>query len=121
MRDHFHPPSTGKRLHGRSMHGYDHSTPRAALGLTAVFMAAITMSAMVVVPAKFDSIHTDPTMLAKAKTTIKAPSVVEGSQVCVDEPDAVHRHEDVPDDRTARAPQEFPGSRKFGSRSISSI
>ena len=51
MRDHFHPPGTGKRLLGRGMHGYDHSTPRAALGLTAVFMAAITTSAMVVLPA----------------------------------------------------------------------
>jgi hypothetical protein len=120
MRDHFNPPSTGKRLQGRSMHGYDHSTPRAALGLTAVFMAAITMSAMVVMPAKFDSVHTDPTMLATAKTTIKAPIAVEGSQACVDEPDAVHQ-EDVPDDRTARARQEFPGNRKFGSRSISSM
>lgn len=121
MRDHFHPPSTGKRLPGRSMHGYDHSTPRAALGLTAVFMAAITMSAMVVLPAKFDSIHADPTMLATAKTTIKAPIAVAGSQACVEEPDAENHRENVPDDRTARAPQEFPANRKFSSRSISSI
>lgn len=121
MRDHFHPPSTGKRLPGRSMQGYDRSTPRAALGLTAVFMAAITMSAMVVLPAKFDSIQGDPTMLATAKTTIKAPIAVEGSQACVEGPDAESRQENVPDNRTARAPQEFPGSRKFGARSISSI
>jgi len=121
MRDHFHPSSTGKGLPGRGMHGYDHSTPRAALGLTAVFMAAITMSAMVVVPAKFDAIHTDPTMLATAKTTIQAPIAAGGSQACIDEPDAVNRQEGVPEDRAARAPQEFPGNRKFSLRSISSI
>ena len=120
MRDHFHPSSTGKRLPGRSMHGYDHSTPRAALGLTAVFMAAITMSAMVVVPAEFDSVHADPTMLATAKT-IKSTVAAEGSQACSDEADAIIAPESVPDDRSARGPQGFPGKRKVSSRRISSI
>lgn len=121
MRDHFHPSSTGKRLPGRSMHGYDHSTPRAALGLTAVFMAAITMSAMVVVPAKFDSVHAGPTMLATAKTAIKSTVAAEGSQACSDEADAIIGPESVPDDRSARGPQRFPGNRKVSSRRISSI
>ena len=121
MRDHFHPPSTGKRLQGRGMHGYDHSTPRAALGLTAFFMAAITVSAMVVVPAEFDAIHSDPTMLATAKTTIPAPIAAEGSQACSDEADAIIGPGSVPDDRSARGPRGFPANRKFRSRSISSI
>jgi hypothetical protein len=121
MRDHFHPSSPGKRLQGRSMQGYDHSTPRAALGLTAVFMAAITMSAMVVLPAKFDSVHADSTMLAAAKTTIKTPIAVEGSQACVDGADTENRQANGPQDQAARDPQEFPGNRKFSSRSISSI
>jgi hypothetical protein len=103
------------------MHGYDHSTPRAALGLTAVFMAAITMSAMVVVPAKFDSLHGNPTILATAKATIKAPIAVESSGACVDDADAANHQESGPDDQAARAPQEFPGNRKFSSRRISSI
>ena len=103
------------------MHGYDHSTPRAALGLTALFMAAVTMSAMVVLPAKFDSIHADPTLLASAKTAIKAPLAVEGSQACVGGPDAENRDQNVPNDHTARAPQEFPGNHRFSARSISSI
>ena len=119
MRDHFHPPGTGKRLLGRSMHGYDHSTPRAALGLTAFFMAAITVSAMVVLPAKFDSIHADPTILATAKTTTKAPIAVGSSQACVDDADAENHQEGVPDNQAARAPQEFPGN--LSSRRISSI
>jgi hypothetical protein len=100
------------------MHGYDHSTPRAALGLTAVFMAAITISAMVVLPAKFDGVRADPTMLVTAKTTTRAP---EGSQACIGEPEAEKHQENVPDDHTARAPQEFPGNRKFSARSVSSI
>lgn len=103
------------------MHGYDQSTPRAALGLTAVFMAAITMSAMVVLPAKFDSLHADPAILATTKTTIQAPIAVESSQACVDEADPENHQESVPDNQTARAPQEFPGNREFSSRRISSI
>ncbi len=121
MRDHFHPRTAGKRLQGRGMHGYDHSTPRAALGLTAVVMATITMSAMVVLPAKFDSIHADAAVLATAKSTTKAPIDIEGSQACVDEREALNDRHDVVPDRTARAPREFLGNRKFSWRSMSSI
>lgn len=121
MRDHFHPGTTGKGPHGRRMQGYDHSTPRAALGLTAVVMATITMSAMVVLPAKFDAIHTDPTVLATANTATKAPIAVEGSQACVDTSEAVNQQGDLLADRAARAPRESLGNRKLSLRSISSI
>jgi len=42
------------------MNHYKPSTPRAALGLTAVAMAAITMAALVVLPAELDSVSADP-------------------------------------------------------------
>ena len=121
MRDHFHPGTTGKRSQGRSMQGYDHSTPRAALGLTAVVMATITMSAMVVLPAKFDAIPTDSTLLATAKTATEAPIAVDGSQACVDTSEAVNRQVDLLADRAARAPRESLGNHKLSLRSISSI
>lgn len=98
------------------MHRYDHSTPRAILGLTAVVMATITMSAMVVLPAKFDSIHSDPTILATAKT--KAPIAVEGSQACADESEALNERHNVLADR---APAQSLVNRKFSWRSLGSI
>ena len=49
------------------MNRYKPSTPRAALGLTAVAMAAITMGALVVLPAKLDAAGADPSTLAAAK------------------------------------------------------
>ena len=42
------------------MNHYKPSTPRVALGLTAVAMAAITMAALVVLPAELDSVSADP-------------------------------------------------------------
>ena len=55
------------------MNRYKPSTPRAALGLTAVAMAAITMGALVVLPAKLDAAGADPSTLAAAKAATKAP------------------------------------------------
>ena len=49
------------------MNRYKPATPRAALGLTAVAMAAITMGALVVLPAKLDAAGADPSTLAAAK------------------------------------------------------
>jgi hypothetical protein len=68
------------------MKRYEPSTPRAALGLTAVAMAAITMAALVVLPAELDSVSADPYTLAAAEggskdahrlTDAMEPSVVE--------------------------------------------
>lgn len=53
------------------MSAYESSTPRAASGLAAVAMAAITIGAMVVLPAKLDSAN--PLILASAKATALAP------------------------------------------------
>lgn len=56
------------------MYGYERSTPRAALGLTAVAMAAITMGALVVLPAKLDTVSAAAT---------KAPIEVVMSSACI--------------------------------------
>jgi hypothetical protein len=49
------------------MNGYKPSKPRAALGLIAVAMSAITIGAMVLLPVKLDSIGADSYTLAAAK------------------------------------------------------
>ncbi len=46
------------------MNRYETSTPRAALGLTAVAMAAVTMVTMVVLPAQFGSVSAQSYTLA---------------------------------------------------------
>ncbi len=56
------------------MNSYEPSTPRAAFGLAAVAMAAISIGAMVVLPAKLDSIGADAVTLASAKA---GPTAVE--------------------------------------------
>ena len=56
------------------MNSYEPSTPRAAFGLAAVAMAAISIGAMVVLPAKLDS--ADAVTLAAAKAAPAASSEV---------------------------------------------
>ena len=58
------------------MNGYQPATARAALTFAAVAMAAITLGAMVVLPAKFDALGADPYALAAAKATASAPSAI---------------------------------------------
>jgi hypothetical protein len=55
------------------MNGYEPPTPRVALGLTAVAMAAITMSTLVVLPAKLDSVTADPHAPTATKSNKTAP------------------------------------------------
>jgi hypothetical protein len=49
------------------MNRYEPSTPRAALGLAAVAMAAVTLTALVVLPAELDSLSADPYMQSAAQ------------------------------------------------------
>jgi hypothetical protein len=65
------------------MNGYEPATPRTALGLIAVAMATITMGALVVLPAKFDSVSADRSTLAAASAATKAPIEVAISPVRV--------------------------------------
>ena len=55
------------------MKSYKPATPRAAMGLAALAMAAITLGTFVVLPAKFDSLGTSPDTLAAGKEASKAP------------------------------------------------
>jgi hypothetical protein len=73
------------------MNDYEPSTPRAALGLTAVAMAAITMGALVVLPAKLGSVSTDPHTLATTKGPIEVPMSPAG----IDVPKIGNREEHV--------------------------
>ena len=52
------------------MNGYKPSVPRAAIGLAAAAMTAVTIGAMVVLPAKLDSVGADPHTLVAANATI---------------------------------------------------
>ena len=66
------------------MNSYEPSTPRAALGLAAVAMAALTFGAMVLGPAKLDSGGADAVTLASAKAETKPPIEVAISPARID-------------------------------------
>jgi len=66
------------------MDSYQPSTPRAALGLIAVAMAAITIGALVVLPATLDSANPDMFTLAKATAGTAAPIEVAISPARID-------------------------------------
>ena len=77
------------------MNRYKPSTPRAALGLTAVAMAAITMGALVVLPAKLDAAGADPSTLAAAKAATRAPIEVAIVPARIDVLEVVKREQHV--------------------------
>ena len=87
------------------MNGYKPSKPRAALGLIAVAMSAITIGAMVVLPVKLDSVDAEPFMLAAAKAATNAPIEVAVDPDCDDVPAVVDR--DAHAGRTILGAQEF--------------
>jgi hypothetical protein len=58
------------------MKRYESSTPRGALGLSAVVMAAITIAALVVLPAQLDSVSAEPYAVATAATNVTIESAV---------------------------------------------
>ena len=55
------------------MNRYKPSTPRAALGMIAFVMAATTMGAMVVLPAKLDAAGADGNPMTAATTATTSP------------------------------------------------
>jgi hypothetical protein len=89
----------------RKMNGYKPSTPRSALGLIAIAMSAITIGAMVGLPAKLDSVNAEPFMLAAAKAATNAPIEAAVDPDCDDVPAVVDR--DVHAGRTILGAQEF--------------
>ncbi len=78
------------------MKRYEPSTPRAALGLAAVAMTAITVGALVVLPAKIESGSVDPYTLAvadgAARASIEAAIVPAGVDILelLDREEQVH-------------------------------
>jgi len=90
------------------MNGYKPPTPRSALGLIAVAMSAITIGAMVVLPAKLDSVNAEPPILAAAEAAINAPIEVAVDPQCDDLPAVVDR--DVHAGRTILGAREFARS-----------
>lgn len=64
------------------MHRYEVSTPRVALGIAAVAMAAMTMGVLVVMPASMEIISHEPRMFAAPKvTTSPSTHVVTGATI----------------------------------------
>jgi hypothetical protein len=88
------------------MNRYDPSTPRAAAGLTAAAMAAITIGALVVLPAKLEFVNADPYTLAAAKGAAKAPSKVAISPMPIDVPKSANLGEHVQPERATPGAQE---------------
>jgi hypothetical protein len=100
------------------MNGYEPSTPRAALGLIAVAMAAITMGALVVLPAKLDSLDADPSTVAAVKSASEAPIEVATGPARIGAPEAEDREAHVHAGRAILGAQEFRGSgHRLSSRS----
>jgi hypothetical protein len=77
------------------MNRHKPSTPRAALGLTAVAMAAITMGTLVVLPAKLDATGAEPSPLAAAKAANQAPIEVAIGPARIDVVEVVKREQHV--------------------------
>jgi hypothetical protein len=100
---------------------YKPSAPRAAIGLTAAVMTAITIGTMVVLPAKLDSVSADAHTLAVAKATRTPIEDVIGSAPG-DVPAVVDREERVHPGRTTLGMQAFRAKRhKVSSRSAAHI
>jgi hypothetical protein len=68
------------------MNDYETSAPRAVSALVAVAMTTITMGALVVLPAKFDSIGADASVLAAAKVVPETPREIVASPAQVEAP-----------------------------------
>jgi hypothetical protein len=82
------------------MNNYETSNPRVAMGLAAAAMAAMTIGAMVVLPAKLDAVGNEPYALAAARAATLGP-IEFGSPASSDTVDAVAREEHVQRGRTA--------------------
>ena len=82
------------------MNGYKPSTPRVALGLAAVAMAAFTRGALVVLPAQLDSVPASADTLAGTGSPTRAPIEVAIAPACIDVRGELDR--EAPPHRVAR-------------------
>lgn len=66
------------------MHCYETSTPRAAFGIAAVVMSAMTIGVLVVMPANTQANRSEtPTLAASYVTTLASASAVTGATLDV--------------------------------------
>ncbi len=88
------------------MNRYELASPRAAFGLAAVALTAITIGATVVLPAQLESYGADP--YTQAATRAEGPSSLGAgiNPARMDVPEADNRHEHVDFDCTNRAAQD---------------
>jgi hypothetical protein len=106
-----------KRLKDWHMNRYETSTPRAALGLTAVAMAAITMATLVVLPAQLGSVSANASTLAAEKVPAEARFDVARAP-SIDVTGAIDGEEYVSPGRAAFEAQECGTQTKSNSRSL---
>jgi hypothetical protein len=119
MRDRSQPARfPDKRLKDWHMNRYETSTPRAALGLTAVAMAAITMATLVVLPAQLGSVSANAGTLGVEKAPAEARFNVARAPVSIDAPGAVDGEEYVSPDSSTFEAQECGRQYKSKSRSL---
>jgi hypothetical protein len=109
--------SPDKRLKDWHMNRYETSTPRAALGLTAVAMAAITMAALVVLPAQLGSVSANASTLAAEKAPAEARFDVARAP-SIDVTGAIDGEEYVSPGRAAFEAQECGRQTKSNSHSL---
>ncbi|HSS70927.1 MAG TPA: hypothetical protein VLQ46_09785 [Casimicrobiaceae bacterium] len=84
------------------MNSYETSNPRVAIGLMAAAMAAMTIGAMVVLPAKLDAVGNEPYVLAVARAATLGP-IEFGSPASSDAAEVVTRGEHAQRSPTAHA------------------
>ena len=99
------------------MNRYQTSTPRAALGLTALAMAAITMATMVVLPAQLGSVSANTYTLAAEKAPAEARFDV-ATAPGIDVPGIVDSEEYIGPGRATFEAQECGRQYKSNSRSL---
>lgn len=99
------------------MNRYESSTPRAALGLTAVAMAAITVMTLVVLPAELGSVSANADTLAEQKERLEAPSRVATAAAEIAVPGVFDPEDGVSPGRAAFETQEC--GRQYRSKSLS--
>lgn len=99
----------------QNMNRYKLSTPRAALGMIAVMMTATTMGALIVLPAKLESVSADAYPLTAAK--IETVSTAEGAvrPACVDAPRLASPEQFDRHDGATRGSREFLETRRQSS------
>jgi hypothetical protein len=108
------PPSPTEHLKDRYMKRYEPRIPRAALGLTAVAMATITLGALAVLPAIFDSVSANP-YVAAAEAATKVPIGVVISPTRIDVWAEAGRVGHAHAGRTTLEAQEIGGKRHHSS------